>query len=76
MLVITRAIRPKTIRSLVDKRRALESIGLNRKSVIAERTTNTLKIRFVLLVLTTRTAKREIVKRLVDVTVHTIEDFK
>ena len=74
--MITRAIRPKTIRSLADKRRALESIGLNRKSVIAERTTNTLKMRIVPLVVITRTAKREIVKRLVDVTVHTIEDFK
>ena len=74
--MITRAIRPKTIRSLADKRRALESIGLNRKSVIAERTTNILKVRIVPLVLITRTIKREIVKRLVDVTVHTIEDFK
>ena len=74
--MITRAIRPKTMRSLADKRRALESIGLNRKSVIAARTTNILKMRIVLLVLTTRTVKREIVNRLVDVTVHTIEDFK
>ena len=74
--MITRAIRPKTMRSLADKRRALESIGLNKKSVIAEKTTNTLKMRIVPLVLTARTAKREIVKRLVDVTVHTIEDFK
>lgn len=74
--MITRAIRPKTIRSLADKRRALESIGLNRKSVIAERTTNILKVRIVPLVLITRTIKREIVKRLVDVTVHTIEDVK
>ena len=74
--MITRAIRPKIMRSLADKRRALESRGLNRKSVVAERTTNTLKMRIVPLVLIARTAKREIVKRLVDVTVHTIEDFK
>ena len=44
--MITRAIRPKTIRSLADKRRALESIGLNRKSVIAERTTNIREMTF------------------------------
>lgn len=74
--MITRAISLNAVRSLVDKRRASESIGLNRKRIIAESTTNTLKMIVAPLVLAIRTANKEIIKRLVDVTVHTIEDFR
>lgn len=74
--MIIRAISLNTLRSLGDKRLASESMGLNRKRVIAESATNTDKMIVVLLVLAIRTANKENVKRLVDVTVHTIDDFR
>ena len=76
MQVIILAISRNTLRSLTDKRRASESMGLNRNSVIQESTTIMLKMFVALLILTIRTANRENSKRLVDVMVHTMEDFR
>ena len=70
------AISRNTLRSLTDKRRASESMGLNRNSVIEESATIMLKMFDALWLLAIRTANKEISKRLVDVMVHTMEDFK
>lgn len=76
MQVIILAMSRNTLRSLTDKRRASESIGLNRNSVIEESATIMLKMFVALWLLVIRTANKEISKRLVDVMVHTMEDFK